>query len=41
MILFFAQKSRLELFQVRFINISAQNSLQLTKNHIQSKSTNF
>ena len=31
MMLFFAQKSRLELFQVRFINNSAQNSLQLKK----------
>lgn len=31
MILFFNQKSRLELVQVRFIDNSVQNSLQLKK----------
>lgn len=31
MILFFTQKSRLELVQVRFIDNSVQNSLQLKK----------
>lgn len=31
MILFFTQKSRLELVQVRFIDNSAENSLQLKK----------